>query len=210
MNPPATSNYDRMRDAMEREFLRYDQARMIDKFSLAHDPSYLYLNFVGRAYRVGRFTGRVETVPGTAGGSLHADYNVSMTVFDVLCASKPDCRPAGVFTALHSVKGLARTVAPGAGLFAREARFFAGRLPQLRAACEALGGRPAPTGDAAYRLALFDLLPVVLQFWDADEEFDAVLKFLWDENILDFMHYETTFFASAHLLSRLIELCAEN
>ena len=48
VNPPATSNYDRMRDAMEREFLRYDQARMIDKFSLAHDPSYLYLNFVGR------------------------------------------------------------------------------------------------------------------------------------------------------------------
>ena len=48
-------------------------------------------------------------------------------------------------------------------------------------------------------------LPVVLQFWDADEEFDAVLKLMWDEHILDYMHYETTYFAAVHLLERVVE-----
>ena len=46
---------------------------------------------------------------------------------------------------------------------------------------------------------------MILQFWDADEEFEAVLKIMWDENILDYMHYETTYFAASHLLSRLKE-----
>ena len=31
------SNYDAMRDAMEQEFLKYDQSRMIDRFGLVND-----------------------------------------------------------------------------------------------------------------------------------------------------------------------------
>ena len=65
-------------------------------------------------------------------------------------------------------------------------------------------------GDVSYKIPLFDFLPVILQFWDADEEFDSVLKFMWNENILDYMHYETTFFAASHLLSRLTELAGVN
>ena len=49
-------------------------------------------------------------------------------------------------------------------------------------------------------------MPVILQFWDADEEFDAALKIMWDTNTLDFMRFETTFYASNHLLERLKEL----
>lgn len=45
-------------------------------------------------------------------------------------------------------------------------------------------------------------MPVVLQFWDADDEFDAALKIMWDTNTLDFMHFETTFYAANHLLQR--------
>ncbi|MDD6189473.1 MAG: DUF3786 domain-containing protein, partial [Clostridiales bacterium] len=67
----------------------------------------------------------------------------------------------------------------------------------------ALGGRPYANGDIAYVLPLFDFLPVVFQFWLADDEFDASLNFLWDENTLDFMHFETTFFAAGHVLERL-------
>ena len=53
---------------------------------------------------------------------------------------------------------------------------------------------------------MFDFLPVTLQFWDADDEFDAVLKIMWDRRTLDFMRYETTYYAAGRLLERLEEL----
>ena len=57
----------------------------------------------------------------------------------------------------------------------------------------------------AYRLPLFPFLPLVLQFWDSDEEFGPVVKIMWDENVLRYMHYETTFYAVSHLWRRLAE-----
>lgn len=47
------SNYEIMRDRMEMEFIKYDQAKMIQKFSLQHDADFLYIRFAGREYRIG-------------------------------------------------------------------------------------------------------------------------------------------------------------
>lgn len=54
------SNYEIMRDRMEMEFIKYDQAKMIQKFSLQHDADFLYIRFAGREYRIGRKNVRVE------------------------------------------------------------------------------------------------------------------------------------------------------
>lgn len=51
---------------------------------------------------------------------------------------------------------------------------------------------------------------MVLQFWDADEEFEAVLKFMWDYNTTDFMHFETIAFATFHLIDRLKDVAEEH
>ena len=49
------SNYEKMKDQMAEVFLQYDQEKMIQKFELEHDKSYLYLYFIGRKYRkIGR------------------------------------------------------------------------------------------------------------------------------------------------------------
>ena len=197
------SNYEKTRDAMERRFLTYDQEAMIQKFQLAHDGQYLYIPFVGRRYRLNRETGRIEYPALEA--YLHADFNVSMTIFDVLCDSKPDCRLAGTFVSLSHLKNVVQTRSLASSMFQEDARRFAGRGEWLAAACRRLGGTPLTIGDVSYRLPLFDFLPVVLQFWDGDEEFDPVLKLMWDANILDFMRYETTFYAASHLLERLRE-----
>ena len=37
-------------------------------------------------------------------------------------------------------------------------------------------------------------------------QFEAVLKFMWDYNTTDFMHFETTAFATFHLIGRLQEM----
>lgn len=206
MDRAAVSNYDKTRNSMEKKFLEYDQNHMIDKFSLKYSEKYLFINFLSMEYRIDRTEGKVEYFSEMEKSWLHADYNVSMTIFDVLCYSKPDCKPAGNFVSLNALKGLMVASAPGADMFAKEAALFADKCLQLKTACEKLGGITEKVGDVSYRIPLFDFMDVILQFWDADEEFEAVLRVLWDENTLDYMHYETTFYATSHLVERLVEL----
>ena len=94
----------------------------------------------------------------------------------------------------------------GGSGFGKNAAVFAGRCEDLKKACEKLGGVPEKVGDVAYKLPLFDFMEVIFQFWDADEEFEASVRILWDENILSYMRFETTFYAALHLLERLKEL----
>ena len=75
----------------------------------------------------------------------------------------------------------------------------------MRNACKALSGKKLEKGDVAFELALFPFLPVIIRFWEADDEFPASLQVLADKNILDYMHYETLMFALTHLFSRLKE-----
>ena len=46
------SNYEITRNRMRDEFIKYDQEKMIQKFSLKNDRQYLYLDFMGRPYRL--------------------------------------------------------------------------------------------------------------------------------------------------------------
>ena len=206
MKESTISNYDITRDAMEKKFLEYDQQTMIEKFDLLHSEEYIFVNLVGREHRIRRDTGRVEYYSEKENAYLHADYLAALTIFDALCYSKPDCRLSGNFVSLNAVKGLVIAAGPGSDMFAQRAARFAGKCPQLAAACEKLGGTPQKVGDVSYKIPLFDFMDVVFQFWDADEEFVAALRILWDENILDYMHYETTFYATSCLLEELTRL----
>ena len=47
---------------------------------------------------------------------------------------------------------------------------------------------------------------MMLQFWNSDEEFPANLKIMWDENILDYIHFETAQFVAFHVLHRIEEI----
>lgn len=198
------SNYELTRDRVEGDFVKYDQHGMIEKFRLEYDEAYIFLRFLSCAYRVDRKTGRVERMD--ADGPVHAGFNETLTIFDVLCESKPDCRLSGEFVRVNDLDGIAKTAYLGGNLFDGSAKAFTHRTEALKAACEKLGGIPGRVGDVSYQIPMFDFLPVTLQFWDADDEFDAVLKIMWDRRTLDFMRYETTYYAAGRLLERLEEL----
>lgn len=201
------NNYETMRDQMRPYFLTFDQQEMIRKFDLRHDKNYLYIRFCGRPYRIGRNTGIVEWSEDGFATCVEGNYNESMTIYDVLCYSKPDCRLSGEFSASGSLKGTVYTGAnAGTDMVAtRIGKFFNENTDRLAEACVALGGIPEGKGDVAYRIPLFDFLPVRFAFWQADEDFPAEIRMLWDSNILQFMHYETIWFAAGHLLTRIEE-----
>lgn len=186
-------------------FLSHDQEAMIRIFSLEADETYLYLNFVSAPYRIRRKTGAEESK--RYGGWKEAAFNDVMTIYDMLC--NPNGRPALTgrwisVSEMNRLKSGAKTL--GSGLNTKWENFYRGKAEQLSAACRALGGRRETVGDVAYTLPVFDWMSVYFQFWDGDEEFLPQIRFLWDEATPDYLHFETTFYATDFILDCLREL----
>lgn len=201
------SNYEVMKYRMEKEFLKYDQEKMVRKFQLSSDADYIYMEFLNCRYRADRLTGRIERSKKEFVDWQEADYNEAMTLYDILCYSKEGCRPSGEFISmqgLSSLQGSAPSYA-GKGFFQREESLFDHKNDGLSKACERLQGARAGKGDVAYLIPVFGPLSVLFQFWDSDEEFPASLQILCDKNILDYMHYETVWFMASHLVKRVKE-----
>ena len=108
------------------------------------------------------------------------------------------------------LKGTVNTSGVGRNLFQKSADGFNGKRKELEAVCEIFGEKLDLNGDVAVKLYPFSFLPVILQYWEADEEFPANLKFMYDENILDYMHYETIFFMTGHIVKRIEEMMNTN
>ena len=198
--PAPISNYEKSQDDAARAFLRYDQSAMIRKFDLSHDADALYITFVDRPHRVDRHTGLVTVVS----TGEKADFNAAMSIYDLLCDSQPLCHLSHEWVNVASLSAIqGGTLAKSGDLFLISAADFTGQTAALDRACRALHGIPQPKGDVAYQLALFPFLPVLLRFWDADEDFPASLQVLLDKNTLDFIHYETLMYALSHLMRRL-------
>lgn len=201
------SNYEIMKNQVQQRFSSYNQEEMIRKFNLDSDSEYIYIDFVCRRYRIHRITGDVAWYSDEHSGWQPAGYNEVLTIFDVLCDSCPDCHLSGEFIHMHRLSSLqnGNTGVLGGSLFGDRAPFFDTRGEALHKACRAIGGTPYFKGDIAYVIPLFPFLPVVFQFWHSDDEFSASMELFADRNMLQYMKFETVWFAMGHLLSRIRE-----
>jgi hypothetical protein len=193
-----------MKLQMRDEFLKYNQAAMIEKFGLRSDDENIYITFFGTEYAVDRKTGDVRSQLSDAG------YNEAMTIYDVLCWSKPHCKASGRMVNMGSLSTIqgGSMKREGDGLFGRYEAAFDQRDEALSEACAKLGGVPEGKGDVAYRIPMFPFLDVMLQYWDSDDEFPASLQLFVDDKMIEFMHYETVWFVLSHMLGRIKELMA--
>ena len=198
------SNYEKMKNDMADVFLKYDQKEMIRKFSLESNQKYLFIHFAGKKYRIHRYTGAVSWSKDSFQTEEKAGYNEVMTIYDVLCYSKKNCCLANEWVNVGSLSAVqGGTLAKGSNFFQNAGEYFDGKTEALARACEALQGRKLNKGDVAYELDLFPFLPLILRFWESDEDFPASLQILVDKNILDYMHYESLMFAITHMLNCL-------
>ena len=184
-------------------FRTYDQNALISKMKLAFDEIYLYIPMLGQPHRIHRQTGDMERLSGGSWISANSHSEV-LTLLDLLCDSRQDrflngkWKNMSAFGLMFHQNLLEGRRDPWADRFESDPEGF-------RKACLSLGGIPFPTGDIAYAIELFDGFPVVIQLWFGDEEFPASLRFLWDENALMYIKYETMYFAKGLLLERLVE-----
>ena len=200
------SNYEITKRRVQKDFLKYDQEKMMQKFSLKADENYLYITFIGHSYRICRKSGYLEWSEDNFVTCVEGDFNEALTIYDLLCDSKENCHAANDFINLNSLSTLQSSSKKlGDGLFHGEDKIFDHKDRLFGKVCEKLGGIKAGKGDVAYELPLFDFLPCRIQFWNSDDEFDAQLQIFVDKNVLKFIRYETVWYAVSHLMKRLTE-----
>lgn len=201
------SNYDMQAEKCKLEFIKMDHQKIAEKFNLQSDKNYLYIYFFNQKYRLNKANGNIEKTYDEL-NYLPAKFNEIMTLLDLFTYSKDNLHLSGKWTNVTNLKGVIRTGSKvtHTDLFEPHAKKFSSKINNLIEACEKLNGRKVNMGDVGYIIDIFEFLPITFIFYEEDSEFPAECKILWDENILDYMHYETTFYVVNHLFDRLEEL----
>lgn len=183
-------------------FAEYDQQALARKVGAKLDGEYFYVDFLSERYRIHRPTGDISRFHGDAWVEANS-FGEVLTLMDLICDSREDRHPTGNWRNMRDFghgfhQQLLEQRDPWAERFQEQPEMFA-------KACEALGGEKYPLGDVAYALPVFGDLRVLIQLWFGDEEFPTQLRYLWDENALQYLKYETMFYAVPLVLKRVQE-----
>ena len=201
-------NYDKMLLGAQALFMTHDQEAMIRRWELDRDGDYLYVDYFSQRLRIDRHTGEVshavEPARVAPGEYRAASFvNTGMALFDLLTRSPYRPQPVGRWCGISTLGGII-----GAGhdrTLSNEptAAKFQGRTEALARACRRLNGVPFGKSDVGYDIPVFQNFHILFQFWEGDDEFPASIKYLFDENALEFMRYETLWYVMNDLADRL-------
>ena len=199
------SNYDFQVDIGRRIFLEYDSEWLIRKWRLTADETWIYLTYLNVPCRIHRETGRIEERLNEVWNECRS-FSTVMTIYDLLCHHKGEFAPS-LFGNWCPVGDFVVTGVQETGTFTRRyAALFQDCVEKLREACLRLGGELQPRmagADLTCRIPVTKHFPVLLQFWEGDDEFSPKLMLFWDRNTIQFMHFETTFYLQGDLLERI-------
>lgn len=199
------SNYELQVDIGKKIFLGYDQETFIKKFQLQADDLWIYIRYLNTPCRISRETGKIEEYIAYEWKPCRT-YVTVMTIYDLLCFHQGENAPT-LLGQWCTVGSFIVTGVQDTDTFTKKyASLFDGRIDELKEACQAMGGilQPCMAGaDVTCQIDVTPFFPVLLQFWEGDEEFEPKLVLLWDKNANKFLHFETTFFLQGDLLERL-------
>lgn len=197
-----TDNYAIQAQNAKALFLSYDQKELTEKLHLESDTAYLYTAFLGVPYRIARDSGDLERLDGKTWTDANS-FDEVLSVFDLVCDSREDRHPAGIWKNMTDFghqfhQNLMESRDPLAD--------FAQEQPEAyRTALEKMGARPIKGADIAYAVPVFDSLEMALFFWAGDEEFLPRIRYLWDENALQYIRYETMYYVVGCLRARIFQ-----
>lgn len=181
-------------------FVGYDHMAIAKKLKTRLDEDYLYANMLSRDYRIHRKTGAISVHAGEVWQPVEG-FNETLTLLDLVCDSREDRFLTGKWKNMSSFgHQFHRTLLERADPWAA---YLQENPELLEHACERLNACRAPFGDCAYVIPLFEDLGVMLQLWYGDEEFPAAVRWLWDENALMYLKYETMYYAVDLIRSQL-------
>jgi hypothetical protein len=80
---------------------------------------------------------------------------------------------------------------------------YEGEIEEFRKKCECLAGIPLDMADAAYAFEITPRIPVVVQFWDKDDEFPAEAKILFDKTVAEHLAPDIIFCLTVEICRRI-------
>lgn len=199
------SNYDQMLALGQKLFLTWDQQEMLRRYRLEADERYLYLRYLGQMHRIDRATAAVENLD----AQRPADCSASLAIYDYLCRDNILPGMSGHWCAVNALKHAGQSSPNAAELHQRHAERMQDHIPALKEALQSLALAPFPQGDAACTFEVFPGFYAVFQFWEGDEEFPPSVRFLWDDNALGYLRFETLFYVMGGFLERIWKKIAE-
>ena len=194
-------NYLLSRDRAQAYFLQFDQESLIRIWKLKYDAAYLYVNFLGRPYCICRKSGCVTRL----WDGVSAGFEEVLSIFDLLCHEGEGKYLSGRYAPVNSLKGRPPTAGVATNFYYSVADRFDKDTDAFRTACLALGGTPVALGDMGFCFPVFEDLTVILKFYHSDADFPASITLLWDENMLQYIFYETVFYIAGFLLGIIQE-----
>lgn len=198
------SNYDDVIETWRQKFLHeMDQERIIKKFGLCADDSYIYITYFNHEYRIHRKNGEIKRKDEP---EQEIGFNTQMVIYNTFYYSVEAPMASGELVPFRQVK----RVYPFEKAYRETVlhtlqTVFSGHVEELKRAGEALGGIRLAQGDAGYVLPAFPFLNIAVLFWDGDEEFEAQANMLFDSEITQFMHEEDVVCVAADAVKYLTE-----
>ena len=195
-------NYAITAQRAKKLFLEFDQQALARKLGARLDEDYFYTTFLAESWRIHRRTGDISRLHGGCWVDANS-FGEVLTLLDLVCDSREERHSSGSWkNVLDFGRGFHQTLLeqrdPWAERFQQHPEAFA-------KACAKLGGERYSLGDVAYSIPVFDDLRLLIQLWFGDEEFPAQLRYLWDENALQYLKYETMYYAIPLVRKRIEE-----
>lgn len=194
------NNYEKQCQQWRETFLAMDIDALRRKLPELEDSgNELRLWHFGRYFGVDKSTGEIRCL--TDGGAVN--YDETMNIFTLFHYSVPGTRLTGEWMPFRDL----RHASPFAAAFQKGiilplAKAFSGHGDLLPEAVEKLRG--VRLGENSWQLPAFACIPMRLNFWDGDEEFEAQANLLFDKSAVDFIHVESIVTIASEGISQLV------
>ena len=80
---------------------------------------------------------------------------------------------------------------------------YENNIEEFKEKCQQLHGVPMEMADAAFKFEITPRIPVVVQFWDKDDDFPAEAKILFDKTIAEHLPPDIVFCLTVEICRRI-------
>ncbi len=184
-------------EMIQNRFLGYDQDKMIQLFQLKHDENSIFIDFLGRTYRIDRASGLMYD------GGRQASIDETVSVYELLTNSEHVPYLTGKWESIASL--CTNTTDTSLGRYIDYLKPFKDDTALMQKTLLEMGAEPAKKGDVSAVLTVYPNVPVWFQYWAADEEFPASIQFLFDGGISEHFRWSLLWNLMTMITDRMLE-----
>lgn len=195
-------HYELLRKQWQTQILTLPPKSLVQKLPfLIPEENFIRIPYMNKHYILSLHAGVITEADRQSTIELYDELNI-MTL---LWYSRPGAVLSGQWCPFYALKN----ASPFADAFRRSnmepfARYFHRQADLLRKTLISLGAAEISGADVAFVYYVFPCIPVMILFWNGDDEFPSQVNFLFDKNATDFIHVESIVTITSRLEARIL------